>query len=174
VLALKPKILLTGCPHCLRAFRELYPRWEIEWPGELRLLHTAQLIAERMDRGELRLRAAAALPRLAYHDPCQLARKLGEYEAPRRVLAAIGGRPPLELFHDREKAECCGAGSAMFLTDPDIALRVARNRLSSALETEAGMLVTACQNCKNVLGRAGDGASRIRVADICEVAAELL
>lgn len=174
IQAMKPEILLTGCPHCLRAFRELYPRWKIEWPGDLRLLHAAQLFGGRLDRRELSLRAGADLPRLGYHDPCQLGRKLGEYDAPRRLLAALGGRPPAELFHGREKAECCGAGSVMFLTDPDICRKVARNRLNAAVEAGAEVLVTACQNCKSALDAANGPAARIRVADICEVIAGLL
>ncbi len=174
VLSRKPQILLTGCPHCLRAFRELYPRWKIEWPKGLRLLHTTQFLAERLDLGQLRLRPGREPPRLAYHDPCQLGRVLGELEAPRRLLEAIGGRPPLELFHSRERAECCGAGSAMLLTDPQVTQRVAQNRLKSALETEAEVIVTACQNCTTVLARAAGRAPRMRVADISELIAERL
>ncbi len=46
-----------------------------------------------------------------FHDPCALGRGLGEYQAPRLVLARALGREPEEFREQRESAECSGAGA---------------------------------------------------------------
>src|SRR5262249_13968937 len=44
-----------------------------------------------------------------WHDPCQLGRGLGLYDAPRLVLTRVLGRAPEELPDRRETALCSGA-----------------------------------------------------------------
>jgi len=98
-----------------------------------------------------------------------LGRKLGEYDAPRRLIEAGTGSKCIELFHSREAAECCGAGSVMFLTDPQIAIRVATKRISAIAETKSKLLITACQNCKQSLSYAKHNIlPDIEVVDIVE------
>jgi Fe-S oxidoreductase len=169
IAGLSSSVLVTGCPHCARAFVELYPKWGIPLPAGLRVMHTSQYFAELMQNGKLRLKRAE-LGRVSYHDPCQLGRKLGEYEAPRRLIEAATGTAPVEMFHARAAAECCGAGSIMFLTDPGVADKVAARRLGALRETGCTTLVTACQNCKGLLTLAGGaGSNGLEVLDLVEM-----
>ena len=109
---------------------------------------------------------------LAYHDPCMLGRKMGVYDAPRALIQAATGSGPQELFHNRALAECCGAGAATFLAEPEAALKVAGVRLERARETGAATLVTACQNCKTLFQEAVAG--EMQVLDLVELAARHL
>ena len=97
---------------------------------------------------------------------------MGVFDAPRAVIEAVTGSAPVELFHNRQKAECCGAGSIMFMTDPRIAVQVAGRRLERAFEENIKTMITACQNCKgvflNALKTRGD---KLRVLDIAELVA---
>jgi heterodisulfide reductase subunit D len=135
---LRPKLVLTGCPHCFRALSGRNA-------GGLPIMHVSQYLDRGFSKGALKPKK---LSQVSYHDPCQLGRKMKEFDAPRRVIQAATGSAPLELFHQREQAECCGSGSCMYLTDPQLVKRIARRRLEGLRETDSHVLVTACQNCK--------------------------
>jgi glycolate oxidase len=145
---LQPKVLLTGCAHCHRAFKEFYPLWEAPLADDLPILHVSQFLEGLAAKGALKIKATRKLSRASYHDPCQLGRKMGEFAAPRKLIQSAVGSSPLELFHHREKAECCGSGSIMYLTDEHLARRIARRRIEGLREVDSHVLITACQNCK--------------------------
>ena len=79
-----------------------------------------------------------------YHDPCLLGRGLGEYEAPRALLALSWGEPPAEFSRRREQGRCSGGGGLVPLTRPDTARRIARDRVEEHERLGGGKIVTAC------------------------------
>jgi len=160
-------ILLTGCAHCYRMFREKFNEWRIQLPPNMKIVHTSEYLHENILNGKLRFKSNPTMHSVSYHDPCQLGRKLGVYEPPRKIIEKMTNSPPIELFHNREKAECCGAGTTMFLTDPEVSGKVARRRINSAREEKAKAIVTACQNCKTVL--ANIDQNEIKILDIAEL-----
>jgi Fe-S oxidoreductase len=168
----RARLLLTGCAHCYRAFTELYPQWGVPVPEGVQVMHVSQYLLHQLRKGGLKIPAPLKLGTASYHDPCQLGRKAGEYDAPRQLISMILGAPPRELFHSREKAECCGAGSSMFLTDPHITRKVARVRIQAMRQAGSDVVITACQNCKFAFTDAQRGeASAVRVFDVAELAA---
>ena len=168
----RARLLLTGCAHCYRAFTELYPSWGTPLPEGLEVMHVSQYLLRQFRQGSLKAARKVNLSKVSYHDPCQLGRKAGEYDAPRELIAMAVGAPPLELFHSREKAECCGAGSSMFLTDPHIARKVACKRIQAVREADSDVVITACQNCKYALTDAQSrDASPVQVFDVAELVA---
>ena len=170
VNATHAKILLVSSPHSYRTIRELFPSWGIELRSGLEVLHVSQFFARLIAEGVIRPASRIPVNKVGYHDPCQLGRKMGEYEAPRSIIAAVQGREALELFHCREKAECCGAGATTYLTYPHAATRIAEIRLRSALEEGVDLLVTACPNCKSVFIETCHQLSlNLRIMDIAEV-----
>jgi Fe-S oxidoreductase len=172
ISAVNPKLLLTGCPHCFRAFKELYPQWGLSFSSDLQISHAAQHLAARISDGTLKLKGNPTFSSVCYHDPCQLGRKLKEFDAPRRLIETATGKVPLELFHHKEHAECCGAGAVMFLTDPEIAVKVAKKRLERVHETQAEVMITACQNCKtNLIKAKNQSDDNIQILDVIELIA---
>lgn len=108
--------------------------------------------------------------RVAYHDPCDLGRKSGIYEAPRRILQGIPGLELVEMADNRESALCCGGGSNLETYDPELMRKVARRRLEQALETDAETIITACTQCERTLKDAARRErARVRVMDITEI-----
>jgi Fe-S oxidoreductase len=79
-----------------------------------------------------------------YHDPCQLGRGLGVYEAPRAVLTRALGRAPDEFEGNRDRACCSGAGGLLPATMPDVARTIADARLDDHERSGGGRVVTAC------------------------------
>jgi len=171
LVAIHPKIILTGCPHCLRNFQEIYPAWQMSFPEGIRVMHTIEFIQEKIRDRSLVFRQDLSLESVSYHDPCQLGRKLRIFDSPRAFIEQVTGQSPLEIFHNREKAECCGAGSIQFFIDPNLSQKVATMRMNRVIDEQSKTLVTACQNCKTVFQRVvQDKPFPVRVMDIVELA----
>jgi Fe-S oxidoreductase len=104
-----------------------------------------ELLVERIAEKRAGLASLASTPGpVRYHDPCQLGRGLGVYDAPRAVLAHLLGRAPDEFVHARERAACSGAGGLLPLTHADAAEEIARERLREHAAGGGGTVVTAC------------------------------
>jgi Fe-S oxidoreductase len=103
--------------------------------------------------------------RVRWHDPCQLGRGLGVYDAPRLVLTRILGRAPDELHDRRETALCSGAGGLLPSTMPDVARAIADVRLDAHRRAGGGRVVTACASSLIALRRRA-GSSGVAVDDL--------
>ena len=167
---INPEIIITGNPHAYKAFKELYPGWGIKKLCNIKIYHIAEYLNAKVQEGKLKLKQNLNLSGISYHDPCQLGRNMGIFDAPRELIKTISGNSPIELFHNRSEAECCGAGSVMHLTNPDIALKTARKRIENALEENSKIIVTACHNCKKILAEASIKLNAgIKVLDMVEL-----
>jgi Fe-S oxidoreductase len=147
-------------------WRDVYPELLKSSPG-LRIVHVTQLLQELLIDGRLTPRTESQ--RVAYHDPCDLGRNSGEYDAPRAVLAALPGVELVEMADAREAALCCGGGGNLEAVDAELSATIANRRLAQALETGATALVTSCQQCKRTLANAvRRQRARIKVYDLTE------
>lgn len=161
--------LVFTCPACRLMFQEEYAA---HLPG-IRMLHAVELLAE--------LTAADALPlkpvdcTVTYHDPCDLARNGGVYEAPRQILAAIPGVELIEVHERRERGLCCGGGGDLEMVDPGLAQRVAESAVGKLAATGAQSIVTACPQCVRTLTRGTEQAApAVEVLDVVELLARAL
>jgi Fe-S oxidoreductase len=109
------------------------------------VIHYAELLDALISDGKLRGERPLG-HRVTYHDPCFLGRYNGVYEAPRRVLAALGVTV-VEMPRNRADSYCCGAGGGrIWMKDaPGVHERPAESRVREAL-TLPGVeyLVVAC------------------------------
>jgi Fe-S oxidoreductase len=110
--------------------------------------------------------------RVAYHDPCFLARHLGCATPPRAALLALG-EEVLELRGHGGTVACSGGGGGLPLTHPGIAAgyldRLAAE-VSEAAAAGAGALVTGCATCAARL----EGAVPVPVLELAEAVAAAL
>lgn len=90
-----------------------------------------------------------------WHDPCQLGRGLGVYDAPREVLARALGRAPGELERHHEDARCSGAGGLLPVTMPEVAREIANQRVQDHERSGGGTLVTGCASSARAFGKQG-------------------
>ncbi|HOG46106.1 MAG TPA: (Fe-S)-binding protein [Anaerolineae bacterium] len=174
VRATGAKTLVATCPSCYHTWQHDYPRLLGE-PLGFAVRHATELLAGLVDSGQLKLGpygvgAVREPPLLTYHDPCDLGRTSGIYEAPRRVLQAIPGVRFTEMRDNRALALCCGGGGDVEMGDAELTAAVARRRLAQAQETGAEVIVSACQQCKRTLtATARREKARLRVLDVTEV-----
>ena len=149
-------------PGCAMHLRTAYAKHGVSLPPvELYVEHAARAIGSMSP-----LRNPRAV---RYHDPCQMGRGLGVYEAPRAVLARLMGAPPLEFVRSRDKATCSGAGGQVPSTYPTIAKRMHDTRIREHREQnhheQGSEIVTACSSSLYALKRAGEPHG-VTVSDI--------
>ena len=165
------KRIVTCDPHAFNSLANEYP----EFGGKFEVIHHTQLIDQLIRDGKIAPRRA--YEGVLYHEPCYLSRHNGEYEAPRRVLAAISTDTPPEFALARDKAMCCGAGGGRMWMEEHTGKRINVLRAEQALERAPKTIATACPYCAIMLrdgvaqlGRGDD----LPTKDIAELVAEAL
>jgi heterodisulfide reductase subunit D len=107
---------------------------------------------------------------VTYHDPCDLGRKNGVYDAPRAIIKAIPGMELREMVNHHEDALCCGGGGDVAMMEPDAVEYMAERRLAQAVATGAQAIISSCQQCKRTLLQAARKTkTRIRILDVTEL-----
>ncbi len=143
-------------PGCAVALRKQYPS-DITLPPVSLLVEEA---ASRVDSLSVGKRES----NVRWHDPCQLGRGLGIYDAPRSVLTRILGHAPLEQQDSRERGRCSGAGGLLPLTMPETSKVIATERTDEHERLGSGELVTACASSLLSLRKAAQ--NRFPVSDL--------
>ncbi|MDH7484689.1 MAG: (Fe-S)-binding protein [Anaerolineae bacterium] len=178
VQAMGVKKVVMTCPSCFYFWKHSYPVALATLSSSppmrgLEVQHATEFLADLLEEGNLKLRELRQT--VTYHDPCDLGRKGGVTEAPRRILRQIPGLRLIEMAENGEGAHCCGGGGNLESFAPEVSQAVARNRIRQAAEVGAGTLVSACQQCERTLtGAARAEGLRLRVQDITEVVLEAL
>jgi Fe-S oxidoreductase len=167
VKALHANRVAFTCPSCYHIWQHVYPEMLGE-DLELELLHTTELLDRLLAEGRIPLQEWPMT--VTYHDPCDLGRKSGVYDAPRRILQKIPGLTLVEMDEIRDNSHCCGGGGNLESHNADLASRIAQRRVQQAAATGAKAIVSACQQCERTLSNAARASkTRIRVMDIGEV-----
>jgi len=145
-------------PECGHAYSAL--RWEgpnlLGRPYSFKVVQIVELLDQLVREGRLRTRGKDGR-RLAFHDPCQLVRRGGITEAPRRVMDGVSENA-VEMPSSGEANFCCGGGGGVSAIRRAEKLRFAAFECKKQQVETAGAeaLVTACANCRNVLEDAID------------------
>ncbi len=161
VKALGAKEVVFSCPSCYRTWKEHYPT-------DLVLSHSTQFIERLIREGSISL--GELRETVTYHDPCDLGRNAGVFDAPREILRAIPGLTFVELASNRNQSICCGGGGNLEMADAALSGRVARNKIEEVRQTGAGTVVTACQQCvRTIKGKVRREKLDLEVVDITDM-----
>ncbi len=150
----RAKLLVTSCPICYKVFRE-------EYNLPIRIQHHSQFILELVREGKIALQSQHR--KVVYHDPCDLARGGGVYDAPRALLSKISDLIPSEK--ECADALCCGGSLGLMNASVQEKDMVTRNALESLLANKPDILATACPLCKKTFSK----QSETEVRDIAEL-----
>ena len=151
-------VLLLSCPICYRIFRQDYRLEGIE------VLHHTEYIERLITDGRIQVGRSGL--RYAYHDPCELGRGCGIYEAPRNVVASAGVL--VEGEKNGKESICCGGSLGSLSLDDDQRRRLAENALSNLTVSSPDAVVTACPLCRTTFGR----YASVPVLDIAEIVSD--
>jgi len=149
------KKILTCCPHDYNTFKNEYPEFGLE----AEVIHHSQFLAALISTSSTVPTSPPAPPllkakgtggevaRITFHDPCYLGRANGEYDAPRKVLRALGSEL-IEMKRNKSFALCCGAGGGQMFKEAEKGEKeVFIERTEEAIRTGADIICTACPFC---------------------------
>jgi Fe-S oxidoreductase len=140
--------LITISPHSAEILREVYPRYISGFNIEVK--HYLEVLRPGMVKG-----GSPQPSKVAYHDPCRLARGLGIYREPRELIRSLGGEP-LDHRCSGPLTSCCGAPAEAIL--PRLAREIARHRLRELESLGADAVLTSCPFCLTSLTMASPEA----------------
>jgi heterodisulfide reductase subunit D len=164
---LEPKYFVATCPSCYHTWAHIYPQYVADDLG-FEVLHASELLAQLIEEGRIKLSELDWV--VTYHDPCDLGRSSGIYDAPRGVICSIPGISFTEMEENRRYALCCGGGGNLAMWEADLTEDIAERRLEQAKATGATAVISACQQCKRTLLQAARKTrTRIRVLDVTEL-----
>ncbi len=163
------KKVVVHCPHCFNTFLNEYP----EFGADFQVIHHSQLIGELVGQGRLKMEKREGA--VTFHDPCNLGRVNGVYDAPRDVIKAAEGFEVVEMPRSREKSFCCGGGGANVWYQVPEKTKISAIRMEEAVKTGAKTLAVACPFCITMLEDAAKGPKGgLEVRDIAEIVADRL
>ena len=114
---------------------------------------------------------SAAGRRVAYHDPCYLARHQRRRDEPRAALAATG-HSLAELPGHGDTTQCSGQGGGLPLTHPDIAAGYLQLLAGQVAAGGVDEVVSGCASCAAALEDAGVHALELAEAVAAALGAE--
>ncbi len=152
------QILLVSCAICYRIFKEQYDLIGVE------VMHYTEYFDRLIAEGRLRVRKGPGT--LVYHDPCDLGRGCGIYEAPRSALGAVGQLVP--AAKERKESICCGGSVGSLTLRYEEREPITRNSIDNLTANNPEQIVTACPLCFKTFSR----YAHVPVRDFAEVIAE--
>jgi Fe-S oxidoreductase len=144
-------LVLSECGHGFHVLRERVAQLIGREP-RFKVLSIVEVALEMVEKGVLKLDPSAHPHPVAYHDPCNLGRKSGIYDAPRKLLAHAC-REVVELNPNRENAICCGGGGGLLQDSTSTARRMISGKAKADQIRAAGVqhVATACLSCHRQL-----------------------
>jgi Fe-S oxidoreductase len=104
-------LVLSECGHAYLIYKRLAEAIIGRRP-KLKVLSMPELSLAMVEKGAIKLDPKRYLKAVAYHDPCNIARKGGQFDAPRKLLAKVCS-DVVELTPNRMHAVCCGGGGGL-------------------------------------------------------------
>ena len=139
-------VLLLSCPICYKIFREKYHL------DGIRIIHHTEYIAGLIADGILK--PSSDDTKYVYHDPCELGRGCGVYEAPREVIKSVGTL--VEAQKNRKESICCGGSLGSLTLGFDKRRAMTENALANLVTESPDIIVTACPLCRSTFNRYSD------------------
>jgi len=144
-------LLLPECGHAYSA-----ARWEAaDWYGQqppVRVLHMVEFLDELIAKGRIKVQKVGETA--TFHDPCQIIRRGGLEQAPRRILAALG-YDLREMEDHGSFGYCCGGGGGVLANERAAPLRerVFDLKRRQVEATGAENFITSCGQCRMTFER---------------------
>jgi Fe-S oxidoreductase len=163
--------LIASCASCYHVWK--HDSEEALKGYNLEVLHTTEYLAKLIKEGKIELNEMNEV--ITYHDPCDLGRNGGVFDSPREIINSIPGVEFVELAHNKAASLCCGGGGNLQSVDPNTAAKITELRVEEIKATGATIVVSACQQCEQMLITAIQKAKLpVRVMDISQLILEAI
>lgn len=163
------KSIITNSPSCYKMLSQNYPEILPDW--NIKTINLWDLILEKL-RTKHRLIKYKAMELITFHDSCYLGRHSKIYEAPRKILEAIGYKI-IEMDNSREDSFCCGSCGNLPITNISLANKIAKERVLQAKRIGIKKMIVCSFDNYNLLKR-NTGDSGVEILELSEVLARSL
>lgn len=145
-------LVLSECGHGYHVLKHLLPDIIGREPN-FTVMSIPELAVAYAKKGILKFDPQVHPHKIAYHDPCNIARKSGGYDAPRQLLA-LCCEGVVELIPNREDGVCCGGGGGILQDSNSKKKRMITGKPKADQMKATGLkhLATACLSCHRQLG----------------------
>lgn len=145
-------LVLSECGHGYHVLKVLLEELIGRKPN-FEVTSIPELVLDYAKKGLLTFDPSVHPYTVAYHDPCNLARKSGVYDAPRELLAMCC-EGVVELSPNRQDAVCCGGGGGMIQDSTSTKTRMITGKPKAEQMRATGLsnIATACLSCHRQLG----------------------
>ncbi len=143
-------VISPECGHAFTAIRFEGPNL-IGRPYQFKVRHILEVLDELRAQGKLTTQGLEQA-KLTYHDPCQISRKGGVVQQPRKLLNAIAANF-VEMTDTGDMNWCCSGGGGVSANEraDELKLTAFKRKKSQLDELRVETLVTACANCRLTL-----------------------
>ncbi|MFA5174526.1 MAG: (Fe-S)-binding protein [Candidatus Pacearchaeota archaeon] len=159
--------IITNDPACLKAFSQDYsdmPDWNIQ------IINIWDLIFAKLE-SKPKLIKQKTFEKVVYHDPCYLGRYMGVYDSPRNILRLLGYELK-EFIDNRENSFCCGSCGGLSRTNPELADKIAKERILQAKRLGIKKIIVASLDNYKILKK--NTTEGIEIKEMSEVLAEAI
>jgi hypothetical protein len=169
------EVVLTECGHGYTTMRWEAPKW-FGGPLPFRVRNILEVLDEYVRDGCLKLDPSKNPEPVTYHDSCNLGRKGGLLEEPRRVLKAVA-QDFREMIPNRLQSLCCGGGAGLVAIAEwsENRIKAGKPKADQIRQTGAKVVVTSCDNCRHQINELNDHYNLgIKVTSLCELTVQAL
>jgi len=149
-VAEKLKVKTVISPECGHAYMAI--RWDgpnlIGRPFLFKVRHILEVLDDLRTQGRLKISGKEAR-KLTYHDPCQISRRGGVIDEPRRLIDMFSDNF-VEMPDGGKMNWCCGAGGGVSANEraDEIRLKVFQRKKDQIDAVRPDAILSACSNCR--------------------------
>jgi Fe-S oxidoreductase len=150
------KVVMTECGHGFRIMRHIAPEW-FNTRFHFKVLSISEIMADYVQNNKFDLDPSKNPNTVTYHDPCQLGRNGGVYDAPRIVIKAVT-KEFIEMTPTKEYNWCCGGGGGLVALPEykDLRMETGKKKVEQIKDCEVDAVIHMCENCKSQLSDLND------------------
>jgi Fe-S oxidoreductase len=137
-------------PECGHAYMAI--RWDgpnlIGKPFNFKVRHILEVLDEFRQDGRLKI-TGKEKQRLTYHDPCQISRRGGVIDQPRKLINLFADNF-VEMPDGGKMNWCCGAGGGVSSNEraDEVRLKVFQRKKDQLDAIKPDAIISACSNCR--------------------------
>jgi len=149
-------LVVTECGHAYGVLKWEAPKWfNKKFDFEVKSL--LEVMDDYVSQGLLQIDPSKNPEPVTYHDPCNMGRKGGIFEEPRRVIQAAS-MDYREMTPNRVENFCCGGGAGLVACSDwtEERLLYGSTKVDQIRDIKVSKVVTACDNCLHQIQELGE------------------
>lgn len=149
-------LVVTECGHAYGVLKWEAPKW-FGKRFNFEVVSLLEIMDQYIADGRIQVDPTKNTEPVTYHDPCNMGRKGGIFEEPRRVIQAAS-TDYREMTPNRVENFCCGGGAGLVACSEwsEDRLLYGSTKVSQIKEISAKKVVTACDNCLHQIQELGE------------------